>query len=53
MVVKVRLTRETLAIIREVLESELSDLQENGECEKHLIYCVAIMDALDELPTIR
>jgi hypothetical protein len=52
-VVRVCLTRESLAFIRFVLETELSVLKATGECERDLLYCIAIMDALDELPTIQ
>jgi hypothetical protein len=51
--VLVELSRETLAIIRMVIEEELHDLEVNGECEKHLLHCVALMDALEELPVIK
>lgn len=49
-VVYVKLTRETLALIIDLLEEELERLEESGECEKDLIHCIQIQDALNELP---
>lgn len=46
-------TKETLATIREVLEHELEKMEEEGECEKDLIHCIQVMDALEELPDIK
>lgn len=51
--IRVCLSRETVAIIRFILEAELAELKRTGECEKDFLYCVAIMDALEELPTIQ
>lgn len=52
-VVTVRLSRESLALIREVLEAELAELNHNGDCEKDIMYCIGIIDALDELPIVK
>jgi hypothetical protein len=51
--ITVELTRESLATIREVLEAELVKLEEDGECERHFIHCIAVIEALDELPKIK
>lgn len=50
---KIEISRETLATIREVLEADLQKLEDDNECEKHFIHCIAIIDALDELPEVK
>lgn len=51
--IRIHLTRESLALIREIIEAELKELEANGDCEKHLVHCVALMDLLEELPKIQ
>lgn len=52
-VVRIKLSRESLALIREVLESELAQLNYDGDCEKDIMYCIGLIDALDELPIVK
>lgn len=53
MFVHLCITKEALATIREVLEADLDRLYQEGECEKDLIHCIQVMDALEELPDIK
>lgn len=49
----VKLTRESVATIREALESELCRMFEDSKCDEDYLYCVMLMDALNELPIVK